>query len=217
MSRSGSDSESDSESDGDYPNASHVWRDDQGKWRDKSDKGIYKHKQQGKDGERYTRDSDSNWVRNDCKAKPKGREITQEACRGAITGVARAGEAMMLRNGVGVSAMAGTSTAKAGADTHVTDLAGLKVLSAGAEAKTGNASAGAMATPIGAQAFANANGAEASANAALVEDLIEAKARAVAAEAQANAGFGVAHLGAYAGLCYCTHSMHACMDIALRL
>ena len=133
----------------------------------------------------------------------------EEACIGAITGVARAGEAMMLQNGIGVSAVTGTSAAKAGADTHVTDLAGLKIRSAGVEAKIGNASAGAMATPIGAQAFANANAAEASANAALVEDLIEAKARAVAAEAKTTAGVGVAQLGANAGLYYfmTTHNL----------
>ncbi|XP_057316718.1 uncharacterized protein LOC130657724 isoform X2 [Hydractinia symbiolongicarpus] len=94
-------------------------------------------------------------------------------------------------------------------EVSVTELAKLKVLSAAAEAKAGNASTGAMATPLGAQAFASANGAEASASAALVEHVIEASARAVTAEAQANAGVGLAHLGAYAGASVTTAKVDA--------
>ena len=63
----------------------------------------------------------------------------------------------------------------------------------------GTAGAGASATPLGAEAYAKTCGAEADACAGLIEDVLEAKARAVIGEAQARAGVGLKDVGARAG------------------
>ena len=81
----------------------------------------------------------------------------------------------------------------------VTNAFGVNILGAGAEAKLGNAAAGASVTPIQAEAFAKTSGAEAGAHAYLLEGITEANARVVVAEAQAKAGAGLKSLGVEAG------------------
>ena len=80
---------------------------------------------------------------------------------------------MLLHEGIGVSTGVGVDAKKVDCDVHVVEVAGVKVLDAGAEAKVGSASAGASATPIEVEAFAKATGAEVSAHADLVEELMQ--------------------------------------------
>ena len=113
--------------------------------------------------------------------------------------IAGAANKMLLNEGIGASAGVAVSAEKADCDVHVAEVAGVKILDAGAEAKVGNASAGASATPIQAETFAKSSGAEVSAHANLVEGVFGADARAVAGEAKAKAGIGLKDLGAHAG------------------
>ena len=171
------------------------------KWSGKDE--TYIAYQKGMHEEKYTRKAG-------CQPKPKSlrKKAIEGSASGMAMGIGRAGDVMLIRNGYGKVAVTGTSTAKASTEVSSGENIGkLKLLCAGAEAKAGNANAGAMATYLGAQAYANANGAEPTANAAPVENVIEANARAVAAEAQVNAGVGMANLGAYAGFskfCSCS-------------
>ena len=159
---------------------------------------VYKEKQRGFTSEKYKKES-GDWVRSNDPGKSKSRQFSTGTCRGAAIGVATAANKMLLHEGIGVSTGAGVDAEKVDCDVHVAELAGVKVLDAGAEAKVGSASAGASATPIEAEAFAKATGAEASAHADLVEGVLGADARAVAGEAKAQAGIGLKNLGAHAG------------------
>ena len=88
---------------------------------------------------------------------------------------------------------------KVDCETCVLEADGFKFLNAGAGARVGTAGAGASATPLGAEAYAKTSGAEADACAGLIEDVLEAKARAVTGEARARAGVGLKDVGAHAG------------------
>ena len=105
----------------------------------------------------------------------------------------------MLHHGIGAAANAEVNAGKAECETSVAEVSGLKFLDAGADAKVGNAAAGASASPVEVQAFSKACGAEAGAHAGLVEGVLDARVRAVAAEAQARAGVGLVDIGARAG------------------
>ena len=173
---------------------------------------VYKVKQSGFKTEKYVRES-GDWIKSDEAGKSKSRQFTTGAARGLAVGIAGAANKMLLNEGIGASAGVAVSAEKADCDVHVAKLAGVKILDAGAEAKVGNASVGASATPIQAEAFAKASGAEASAHADLVKGVFGADARAVAGEAKAKAGFGLKDLGAHAGqkntfllICYVIHN-----------
>ena len=159
---------------------------------------VYKEKQKGFTTEKYKKESGV-WVRSNDPGKSKSRQFSTGVSRGAAVGIATAANKMLLNKGIGAGTGVGVDAKKVACDVRVAELAGVKVLNAGAEAKVGSASAGASATPIEAEAFAKATGAEASAHANLVEGVLGADAKAVAAEAQAKAGIGLKNLGAHAG------------------
>ena len=159
---------------------------------------VYKEKQSGFKTEKYVRES-GDWVKSDDAGKSKSRQFTTGACRQVAVAFGGAANKMLLHEGIGASVGVGVSAEKADCDVHVAEVAGVKILDAGAEAKVGNASAGASATPIEVEAFADVSGAEASAHADLVEGVIGVDARAVAGEVEAKAGFGIKELGAHAG------------------
>ena len=128
--------------------------------------------------------------------KMAGKEIAPVAAKMVGT----AADKVFLANGLGAKTGREANAEKVRCETYVAEEAGLRFLSADAEAKAGHASSGTSVTPIQAEANAKACGAEAGASAALIDDVIEAGARAVAGEAKARAGAGLKDLGAHAGL-----------------
>ena len=159
---------------------------------------VYKEEHTGFKTKRYEKES-GRWVERKTPKKSMTRQAKTQVSQGLVVGIGTAADKVFLHHGIGVSANAGVNAAKAECETSVANVSGLNVLDAGAEAKVGNAGAGASATPVEAQAFAKASGAEAGAHAGIVEGVLEAKARAVAGEAQARAGVGLVDLGARAG------------------
>lgn len=126
--------------------------------------------------------------------KMGGKEIAPVAAKMVGT----AADKVFLANGLGTKTGREANAEKVRCETYVAEEAGLRFLSADAEAKAGHASSGTSVTPIQAEANAKACGAEAGASAALIDDVIEAGARAVAGEAKARAGAGLKDLGAHA-------------------
>ena len=165
-------------------------------WRDNL--SVYKEKQNGFKVEKCERES-GEWVKKDVKVKSKSREFATGTAKGMAVGIAGAANKMLLNKGIGVSTGVDVSAAKVDCDVHVAEIAGLEILDAGAEAKAGNASAGASATPIEVEAFAKTSGAEVDAHADLIEGVLGVHAKAVAVEAEATAGVGLKSLGAHAG------------------
>ena len=160
---------------------------------------IYKEVQSGSKPNRYERASHQ-WVSKDVAGKSKSRQFKTGACKGVVKGAAVAGNKWLLNKGIGVAPEVGVKPIKeVGCDTCVYEADGFKFLNAGAGARVGIAGAGVSATPLGAEAYAKTSGAEADACAGLIEDVLEAKARAVTGEAQARAGVGLKDVGARVG------------------
>lgn len=164
---------------------------------------TYKEKHTFRKGEgfktkRYEKES-GEWVERNAPEKSKSQQFKSEASQSVCVGIGTAADKILLHYGIGAATKAEVNAEKVECETSVAEAAGLKFLDAGAEAKVGNAGAGASASPVQAQAFAKTCGAEAGAHAGIVEGVLEAKTRAVAAEAQARAGVGLVDVGARAG------------------
>ena len=162
------------------------------------EKHTFSLKGEGFKTKRYEKES-GEWVERNAPEKSKSQQFKSEASQSVCVGIGTAADKILLHYGIGAATKAEVNAEKVECETSVAEAAGLKFLDAGAEAKVGNAGAGASASPVQAQAFAKACGAEAGAHAGLVEGVLEAKTRAVAAEAQARAGVGLVDLGARAG------------------
>ena len=159
---------------------------------------TYMEKSEGFKTKRYEKESDR-WVERNAPTESKSKQFKSEASQGLCVGIGTAADKILLHHGIGAAANAEVNAGKAECKTSVAEVSGLKFLDAGADARVGNAAAGASASPVEVQAFSKACGAEAGAHAGIVEGVLEAKVRAVAAEAQARAGVGLVDIGARAG------------------
>ena len=185
--------DSDYESEGEQPA---VWR--QVDSTSKKTVTVYKERQSGSEIKRYERQK-GRWARRDAKKSEFKNVDYAGACKGLGIIVFGTANNILLAEGIGKSAEVAVSAKRVDCETHVNEMSGVKMVGAGAEAKEGNAAAGASATPIQAEAFAKASGAEAGAHTYLLEGITEANARAVAVEIKTNAGVGLKSLGAEAG------------------
>ena len=159
---------------------------------------TYMEKSKGFKTKRYEKESDR-WVERNAPKISKSKQFKSEAKQGACVGIGTAADIVFLHHGIGAAANAEVNAGKVECKTSVAEVSGLKLLDAGADARVGNAAAGASASPVEVQAFSKACGAEAGAHAGLVEGVLDARVRAVAAEAQARAGVGLVDIGARAG------------------
>ncbi|KAL2082186.1 hypothetical protein ACEWY4_022004 [Coilia grayii] len=131
--------------------------------------------------------------------KTISRIVAQGAVRSAVDMGASAAERVLLHYGVGCQVSAGGSKYEESVEVHVAEVAGLKILSAGASAEALHASASATATPVGVRADATAYVVEVRAHASVVEDVLGAEAAASALKASAEAAAGLGVLGVAAG------------------
>ena len=155
-------------------------------------------KSEGFKTKRYEKES-SQWIERNAPIKSKSKQFKSGASQGVCVGIGTAADKILLHHGIGAAANAEVNAGKAECKTSVAEVSGLKFLDAGADARVGNAAAGASASPVEVQAFSKACGAEAGAHAGLVEGVLEAKVRTVTGEAQARAGVGLVDIGARAG------------------
>lgn len=161
---------------------------------------VYRENYSGSETERYEREN-GRWARRDAESREFKNVDYAGVCIGMGTVIFGTANNMLLANGIGKSAEVPYPSAKrVHCETKpITSVLGVNILGAEAEAKAGNAPAGASVTPIQAEAYAKVSGAEADAHAYLIEGITEANARVVVAEAQAKAGAGLKSLGAEAG------------------
>ena len=142
---------------------------------------------------------DEKCVRRDAENSEFKKIDGAGACKGVGVLLFGTANKMLLAKGIGKSAQRAVSAKAVHCKKHVKDVFGIKILGARAEAKLGNAAAGASVTPIQGETFAKVSGVEASAHAYLIEGITEVNAKVVVAEVQTNAGAGIKSLGAEAG------------------
>ena len=118
---------------------------------------TYKEKHTFRKGEgfktkRYEKES-GEWVERNAPEKSKSQQFKSEASQSVCVGIGTAADKILLHYGIGAATKAEVNAEKVECETSVAEAAGLKFLDAGAEAKVGNAGAGASASPVQAQAF----------------------------------------------------------------